>query len=49
MVQTAAMQAAQAKPQAVPRAKPKPRRKVARTTQLYDFDSLFGFPSGKPQ
>jgi hypothetical protein len=60
-VQTAAVQAVQAKseakPQAKPqstqqatqKAKPKPRRKVVRTTQRNDFDSLFGFPSGKPQ
>jgi hypothetical protein len=56
-VQTAAVQTLQAKSEAKPQAKPqapsqakaKPRRKVARTTQRSDFDSLFGFPAGKPQ
>lgn len=57
-VQTAAVQAVQDEPQAklpqaksqpASRAKPKPGRKVARTTQRNDFDSLFGFPSGQPQ
>jgi hypothetical protein len=56
-VQTAAVQTLQAKSEAKPEAKPqassqakaKPRRKVARTTQRSDFDSLFGFPAGKPQ
>jgi hypothetical protein len=46
-VQTASLQAVQAKSQTTHQAKP--RRKVTRTAQRSDFDNPFGFPSGKPQ